>query len=147
MVVKTISTMKKDNNSITAASILIFITVGILITMVYGNFRWAIIPSPEKYFPYKLLYIVIGIFSIIGIPLGIISGIFMMERKRYSFSIVGIIFILITGFLCLWNHFVHLIELEYWIEVLPYSITNGLFPFIFPCISLILILKSKREFT
>jgi hypothetical protein len=146
MVVKTISTMKKDNNSITAASILIFVTVGILITMVYGNFRWAIIPSPEKYFPYKLLYIVIGIFSIIGIPLGIISGIFMMERKRYSLVIAGIIFILITGFLYLYKS-IHFIKLEYWIEVLPYSITNGLFPFIFPCISLILILKSKREFT
>jgi hypothetical protein len=43
-------------------------------------------------------FLVVGIFSIVGTVFGIIAGLFMLQRKKINFSMLGVILLVVSAF-------------------------------------------------
>ena len=89
-------------------------------------------------------FLIVGILSIVASVLGIVASIFMLKRKNVNFSMLGVIFLLISAF----GNYITL----YYYGYIQYGFTEiALFCeitiFIFSILSGVFVTSSKAEFT
>jgi hypothetical protein len=88
-------------------------------------------------------FLVVGIFSIVGVVFGIIAGLFMLQRKNVNFSMLGVILLMVSAFgdyitLYLYGYIVYgFSEIALFCEIVI---------LIFSILSAMLLTKSKTEF-
>jgi hypothetical protein len=84
--------------------------------------------SPYSYF--GAIEFLVGLFGIIGFPLGLTGGILMLKRKTFSLAIIGISLVLVFGAL-----------------LIPLSALLGLPIIVLSVLSLVFTAISRGEFT